>query len=109
MKRLLITFLYVVLVCAIHAENGYTLWLRYDKIDDPRLLLKYQHSISGIQFNPASPILETAKKELLNGSEGLLHKKFPDVNSIDNGAIICGTPESSSLIKSFFSSKEIVK
>ena len=106
MKKAFITLICIFLFAGLHAENGYRLWLRYDKIDDVKLLAAYQHSISGINFPGGNSTLEVAKKELLKGLEGLLDKKFINENSISSGTIICGTPESAA-IKSFFSAKEI--
>jgi len=106
MKKAFITLICIFLFAGLHAENGYRLWLRYDKIDDVKLLAAYQHSINGINFPGGNSTLEVAKKELLKGLEGLLDKKFINGNSISSGTIICGTPESAA-IKSFFSAKEI--
>jgi alpha-glucuronidase len=104
--------LFIIVVClfsltAVHAENGYRLWLRYDKIDDARLLLTYQNSIKGINFPGNDPTLHVAKQELIKGLKGLLDQKTFIENSITDGVIICGTAESSTEVESFFSAKDI--
>lgn len=59
------------------AEDGYRLWLRYDKISNPPLLQEYRGQINSIHFtNTSSPTLSIARNELLNGLQGLLDKKI---------------------------------
>jgi len=106
MKKNFITLICLIIVCFSYAGNGYRLWLRYDKIKDAKLLSSYRKQVTAIQFNNTSPTLNLAKEELLKGLQGLLHKNIFDQNSIDDETIICGTPASSTQIKSFFSSKE---
>jgi alpha-glucuronidase len=107
MKRwifiILVTFAYV----GLRAEDGYRLWLRYDKIDNSQLLKQYQQQISGLRINISSPTLNAANEELLNGLQGLLNKKIPDQNEVNNGSIIAGTTESNPEIKSTISQKEL--
>ena len=49
----------------VFAEDGYRLWLRYDKIDDPGLLQLYRNQITGVFFAGNSPTLTVAKKEMV--------------------------------------------
>ena len=72
----------------IHAEDGYRLWLRYDRIDDPVLLQQYRSQINSINFQGSSPTLTVAKKELLDGLQGLLGKKIIETGSRQNNSII---------------------
>jgi alpha-glucuronidase len=87
----------------VHSEDGYRLWLRYDKIDNNTLLLQYKSMIAGIQFAGESPTLKVAKEELLNGLEGLLGKKITDQKITVDKSIIVGTPSASTVIQTFFS------
>lgn len=107
MKIFFVLFTFLISTFSLKAENGYRLWLHYDKINDIKLLSAYLSSINNINFQGNNPTLQVAQKELLKGLEGLLDKKIINENSISNGTIICGTTESSPAIKSFFSSKEI--
>ena len=75
MKKLLLLILSLSTVACSFAEDGYRLWLRYDKIDNGNLLQQYRSRISGIVVNGSSPTLTVAKNELLNGLEGLLDKR----------------------------------
>ena len=108
MNKVFITLICFFLLLQVRAEDGYRLWLRYDRIDEPNLLNHYQNAISGILFENESPTLKVAKKELLDGLQGLLAKRVNLVNSIDKGTIICGT-QSSASIRSFFPDAQINK
>ncbi|HMU46695.1 MAG TPA: alpha-glucuronidase family glycosyl hydrolase [Chitinophagaceae bacterium] len=76
------------------AENGYDLWLRYNKIDDNTLLNNYRNTLNSIKLNANSPTLKAAKEELEKGFEGLLQKKLPFVNEIKTGSICIYIPGS---------------
>lgn len=100
MKKL---FLYVVLLAACtvqaFAEDGYRLWLRYDKIADKALYNQYRQSITQLVFPGNSETLLAAQKELGMGLNGLLQLELPmDANATKNGALIIGTPFSSKII-----------
>lgn len=57
----------------IHAEDGYRLWLRYDRITKEKLLGQYREALHSLDFPTGSdPILSTARTELLSGLQGLL-------------------------------------
>lgn len=64
--------LFIVFVSNTQAENGYDLWLRYQKIEDAILLQKYQNQIKGIQISGDSPTLKVAATELERGLNGLI-------------------------------------
>ncbi len=55
----------------IRAEDGYRLWLRYDKISDQALLGHYKKNIQSITIKGSSPTLDIIRKELSNGISGL--------------------------------------
>ena len=97
-------FFHLLLITAIAcAEDGYTLWLRYNKIDDPVLLQQYRSKINGIQFTGSSLTVAVAKKELLNGLQGLLAISIADKKTISDRSIVTGTPLTSTFIQSFLS------
>lgn len=100
-----VCFIFCLLLCAsvIFAEDGYRLWLRYDKIDDNVLLQQYRKSIGGIQFTTNSPTPSAAKQELLNGLEGLLSKKISEQKTITDHCILAGTASSSNIIQTILS------
>lgn len=81
------------------AEDGYRLWLRYDKIANKVLYNQYRQSITQLVFPGNSEILLAAQKELGMGLNGLLQLELPmEANATKNGALIIGTPFSSKII-----------
>jgi alpha-glucuronidase len=87
---------------ASQAENGYRLWLRYDRIEDPQLLQEYRQAITALQFDGP----KAAQKELTAGLRGLLGSipseitgepaRFPDgfllIGSVTTSATIARLP-----------------
>ena len=67
----IISFL-LVLNSNAQSLGGYNLWLGYSKIEDPVIRSEYQKHTKSIFFNNQSPVLDTARKELLQGIDGLL-------------------------------------
>ncbi|HEX6181947.1 MAG TPA: alpha-glucuronidase family glycosyl hydrolase, partial [Chitinophagaceae bacterium] len=80
MPRILITVMLLLILLPSSAEDGYRLWLRYDKIKNEALLQQYKRAIKSINFPSSSPTLLAAKNELLAGLEGLLGQKIPEVD-----------------------------
>jgi alpha-glucuronidase len=98
-KTLLIPFFLFTLEC--NAEDGYRLWLRYDKIENEAYLIQVKNSIKEINFYGTSPQIEAAKKELRQGLEGLTASKINGFSSTNNsGSLIIGTPQSSPFLAS---------
>ncbi len=80
-------------------EDGYALWLRYTLVEDADLLSKYSAAIKEIVTKATSPTLLVARKELETALEGLLGQRIPTAETImQDGALVIGTPQSSSLI-----------
>jgi alpha-glucuronidase len=95
----------ILLFCLVHtglkADDGYRLWLRYDKISDTQLLSSYRKSISGWIIESQSPTLSAAGKELQTGLNGLLATPVSGEKTIvRDGIIIAGTPSGSPIIAS---------
>lgn len=94
-KSIAVSFLFVMLAVLCRAEDGYRLWLKYDKVDDPVLLREYRNQINSIVFAGQSATLIAAKKELLKGLEGLLGKKIYESKKItDNSILVFVKPNS---------------
>lgn len=74
------------------AEDGYRLWLRYDKIQDEKLLSDYQNAIQHIVVKGESETIDAVKNELDIGVLGLLgnHVKFEDTIK-GEGILVIGT------------------
>ncbi len=85
----------------LNGENGYRLWLRYDKISDNLLLGQYKNLITGWIIEGRSPVLLAAGKELQMGLNGLLASAIPSEKTVKrDGFIVAGTPASSPIIAS---------
>lgn len=91
-KRSLCLFPALFLSLTLLAEDGYRLWLRYDKIDDAALLQQYRSQIGSIYFENSSSTLNVAKKELLTGLQGLLDKKIVEAKSQSNTIVVLLNP-----------------
>jgi alpha-glucuronidase len=89
-------------ICSrLSAEDGYRLWLRYDKISDSQLLIVYKSSVTGWLVEGNSPTLLAAGKELQMGLNGLLASQVPNEKSVNrDGLIVAGTPSGSAVIAS---------
>lgn len=64
----------LLLAAGAAAENGYRLWLRYDKLKDEEAMKDYRHHINYFRVEGNTPTLDAARKELSLGLAGLLDK-----------------------------------
>ena len=84
----------------IYADDGYGLWLKYNKIDDAQKLADYQATISSVVIQGDSQTCQVIKNELTKGLSGLLVKDFPIGASVERaGSLVIGTPENSDIVK----------
>jgi len=74
MKYKYIFLLILLQIQLLYAENGYRLWLRYDKINNNKTLSYYQNSIKKIFIETSTPTSKVLKEEMRNGITGLLHQ-----------------------------------
>ncbi len=77
MIRLLaiIFFLDSVIPVHLHAEDGYHLWMRYEKIDNPILLKQYKAQIVSPVILGTSPTMNIVREEFRKAITGLLNNK----------------------------------
>jgi len=99
-----VVFLIVILVAGIsldaRAEDGYRLWLRYEKVQNKEILGEYQSLLNEIVLQQNSQTISAAEQEMQKGLNGLLGKHIPIRNSLGgNHSLIIGTPQQSSLIR----------
>jgi alpha-glucuronidase len=86
------------MVSVVRAEDGYRLWLRYDPLPSS-IATPYRTLLTSIVVPGQSATLGAARDEVSTGLSGLLGTQIPIVPSIDrDGAILCGTPNTSSMI-----------
>jgi len=92
----------------MYAENGYDLWLRYNKIEDNKLLNYYNKLIKEIFFIESSNIEKTAKKELKIALSKLLGKEFNFAYKVANNVVVVGRYNNlPTTIKAIFDMDEI--
>ncbi|MFL5811419.1 MAG: alpha-glucuronidase family glycosyl hydrolase, partial [Flavisolibacter sp.] len=88
MMRIAHTLLFILITVVSHAEDGYRLWLRYDKINNSTTLQKYREQLRSVIVYGSSPTSMIAKTELLTGLGGLLDKKITEGNTVINGSVL---------------------
>lgn len=98
--KLKLIYIATLILCMpmLHAENGYDLWLRYQKVDNSQLLNSYSKTLAKLNFPVNSAILTEAKKELQQGLNGLLDTNLPETDGISKGTLLVGTPASSEVL-----------
>jgi alpha-glucuronidase len=80
------------------AEDGYRLWLRYEKLEMARVQ-PYRHAATELVSTPESPTSNAARAELLRALDAMLGTVPAEVpRPTQDGAVILGTPRSSSVI-----------
>lgn len=76
---------------SVRAEDGYRLWLRYNRITDATVLQAYRNNLSGIYLPGASPAIQAAQQELLTALPVLLDKKIPLLQAAQGASLVAGT------------------
>lgn len=76
-----------------HADNGYKLWLEYNKISDQKKAALYSRQLKYLVFPAASAQLKAAKEELLTGLNSMLSIAPTNSKAVINGqTLVVGTP-----------------
>lgn len=92
-KCVLIALLVFMAVSSTLAEDGYRLWLRYDKITDSGKLKQYREYLKGYWLTHDSPTMQVIDDELQMALPGLLGSGVTKVSSVtNNGTLIIGKP-----------------
>lgn len=103
MKRNFILLVFVFALTSIHvaiAEDGYRLWLRYDKVMDENTFSTYRQLIDQVTIQGGSPTLNIIKEELDLALQGLLNKPVKFTTEVSANGLVIGTPNNSPLINS---------
>ncbi|MEI9957319.1 MAG: alpha-glucuronidase family glycosyl hydrolase [Ferruginibacter sp.] len=96
-KQLLLYFILAISSVAF-ADDGYRLWLKYDKIQNNNIVAAYKKQIQQVNISGTSETIQKATAELNTALKGLLDKT-PVVNTITaNGSLIIGTTSANTLI-----------
>lgn len=107
MKKTSFFFLLLISFLCVRAEDGYRLWLRYDRIEDRALLQQYSNQVTAIQQAASTPTLQAAQQELQTGLQGLLGRQVSVQTTLVNGSVIIGTPATVSLISSLVPAQQL--
>ncbi len=107
-KRSLLPFLLILFVTRLPAEDGYRLWLRYDRIADDGLREQYSRNAASF-YAASSATLDKAAEELANGLQGMLGRSIARAASPAAGSLVLGTPKSVPLLASLVSTGEFQK
>lgn len=86
-----IPFLFLLFFCSllVRADDGYRLWLRYDRIEDEALREGYSNLLPTLWVIGKSAQLRAAEEELLLGLEGLLGNSVaPSAALPDKGLVV---------------------
>ncbi|MGH7494414.1 MAG: alpha-glucuronidase family glycosyl hydrolase [bacterium] len=83
---------------ALHADDGYRLWLKYASISNAHVLKTYKDTIKGRMALGDSPTMVAASEELHNGLEGLFGAVVPHAHELRDDLIVAGAYRSSSLL-----------
>ena len=79
-------------------EDGYRLWLRYELLPK-QMIAAYRPRVTSVVATGKSASLNAIRAELVEGCTGLLGKPVAVADTVvHDGAIVVGTPASSSLI-----------
>src|SRR5215203_1798441 len=98
-KRLLIIF--ICLPALLKAEDGYDLWLRYNKISNNSLLDQYKNQITLPVVIGSSQTIAIIRSELTQAFSGLTGISYEILSSIGkSSAFIAGTVSTSTIISS---------
>jgi alpha-glucuronidase len=77
----------------ILADDGYRLWLKYDRITDSQKLQDYQSAIQGFMVLSESPTGSIIKNEFKNGLNGLLDTEVSVFEKMQDNSVIVGVVE----------------
>ncbi|HKQ54048.1 MAG TPA: alpha-glucuronidase family glycosyl hydrolase [Pyrinomonadaceae bacterium] len=99
-SKLFVTCLLAAVLCcaSARAEDGYRLWLRYDRLPE-QSARAYRQRVASVVVQGESATLDVVRKELTEGCSGLLGVTVPAANELDrDGSVVAGTPATSPLI-----------
>jgi alpha-glucuronidase len=81
-------------------DDGYRLWLKYDKVNDSGKLNEYRRAISAVVVQGQSQTCGIIRRELRDGLFGLLDEELPFNESINkDNCLIVGTPANCEVVK----------
>ncbi|MGK9369008.1 alpha-glucuronidase family glycosyl hydrolase [Melioribacter sp. Ez-97] len=91
MKYLFSILIFIAAFNITQAEDGYKLWLGYNKIENPVVIEKYRRTIKGYLFKGNSPTIKAAEEELNLAMNKLLDCEIHAVDNLRSNVILAGT------------------
>jgi alpha-glucuronidase len=82
-------------------EDGYSMWLRYENVENNDLLEQYKDRLNSVVLSGSSETINVLKDELRIALSGLI-SEMPDFKKVpgEDGTLVIGTPKTSKLIAS---------
>lgn len=107
MRKGLLT-IFIILPALLIAEDGYDLWLRYNKISNTAILSQYKKQINSPVVIGTSPTIAIIRTELSRAFSGLTGTPFKILASIDKASsFIAGISSSSAILSSIVTKDEL--
>lgn len=107
MRKGLLT-IFIILPALLIAEDGYDLWLRYNKISNTAILSQYKKQINSPVVIGTSPTIAIIRTELSRAFAGLTGTPFKILASIDKASsFIAGISSSSAILSSIVTKDEL--
>ncbi|MBK5269734.1 MAG: alpha-glucuronidase [Bacteroidia bacterium] len=104
-------FFFAVLPFSSKADDGYRLWLKYDKIDNIPYFNSCRSAIRILNVAGHSAVLDAARNELQRGLTGLFSAAIPsgNKNTFTAGLLLAGTPATIPELKSSSFQSDLLK
>jgi alpha-glucuronidase len=96
-KAALIAAILIPAYIAVHADDGYRLWMRYDALSEQQAA-QYRTKIRSIVVTGNSATAAAIRDELSSGLSGLLNRNISVAGQSEDGALMVGTPQNSPVI-----------
>jgi alpha-glucuronidase len=98
-KKILLFCIFIAITVGAFADDGYRLWLRYDKLPANNITTQYKKHLQQLIISGSSATIQKATEELNNALTGLLGKTPVAVKDLKtNGTLIIGTPANNKII-----------
>ena len=106
--RIVLFIILTLTVSLLKAENGYDLWLRYNKVSNPAILTEYKKQIQSPVVLGTSPTISIIKAELSKAFSGLTGTAYTISSSINNSmSFIAGVGSSSPILSAVITKDEL--
>ena len=98
-KKILLFCIFIAITVGTFADDGYRLWLRYDKLPANNITTQYKKHLQQLIISGTSATIQKATEELNNALNGLIGKTPVAVKDLKtNGTLIIGTPANNKII-----------